>query len=97
MQANVMRPTATSLASTENLGADRGSSQAAREFEEFRGSSGVYHGAVRPDTRFTKAGEIAIAYQTFGEGPDLVICPGWVTNVEYGWELPEPWRVFAVS
>jgi len=32
---------------------------------------------------------IAVAYQTFGAGPDLVICPGWVTNVEYGWEVPE--------
>jgi class 3 adenylate cyclase/alpha-beta hydrolase superfamily lysophospholipase len=44
---------------------------------------------VRPETHFAKCDGIAIAYQTFGEGPDLVICPGWVTNVEYGWELPE--------
>lgn len=44
---------------------------------------------MRPETRFVKSDGIAIAYQTFGEGPDLVICPGWATNVEYGWELPE--------
>jgi class 3 adenylate cyclase/alpha-beta hydrolase superfamily lysophospholipase len=44
---------------------------------------------VRPETHFAKCDGIAVAYQTFGEGPDLVICPGWVSNVEYGWELPE--------
>jgi class 3 adenylate cyclase/alpha-beta hydrolase superfamily lysophospholipase len=44
---------------------------------------------VRPETRFVKCDGIAVAYQTFGDGPDLVICPGWVTNVEYGWEVPE--------
>jgi pimeloyl-ACP methyl ester carboxylesterase len=44
---------------------------------------------VRPETKFAKCDDISIAYQTFGEGPDLVICPGWVTNVEYGWEIPE--------
>jgi class 3 adenylate cyclase len=47
---------------------------------------------VRPDTHFAKCDGIAVAYQTFGEGPDLVICPAWVTNVEYGWELPETAR-----
>jgi class 3 adenylate cyclase len=44
---------------------------------------------VRPEVQFAKSDGIAVAYQTFGDGPDLVICPGWVTNVEYGWELPE--------
>jgi len=44
---------------------------------------------IHPETRFAKCDGVAVAYQTFGEGPDLVICPGWVTNVEYGWELPE--------
>jgi class 3 adenylate cyclase len=44
---------------------------------------------VHPETRFADCDGIAIAYQTFGQGPDLVICPGWVTNVEYGWEVPE--------
>lgn len=42
---------------------------------------------MRPETRFAKRGGIAIAYQTFGSGPDLVVCPGWVSNVEYGWEI----------
>lgn len=44
---------------------------------------------MRPEVQFAKSDGIAVAYQTFGDGPDLVICPGWVTNVEYGWELPE--------
>jgi len=44
---------------------------------------------MHPETRFAQCDGIAVAYQTFGEGPDLVICPGWVTNVEYGWEVPE--------
>jgi class 3 adenylate cyclase len=48
---------------------------------------------VRPETRFAKCDAIHIAYQTFGAGPDLVICPGWVSNVEYGWEIPE-WARF---
>jgi class 3 adenylate cyclase len=47
---------------------------------------------VHPETRFAKCDGIAVAYQTFGDGPDLVICPGWVTNVEYGWEVPESAR-----
>ena len=44
---------------------------------------------MRPETRYAKRSGIAIAYQTFGAGPDLVVCPGWVSNVEYGWEIPE--------
>jgi pimeloyl-ACP methyl ester carboxylesterase len=48
---------------------------------------------VRPETRYAKCGDISVAYQAFGRGPDLVICPGWVSNVEYGWELPE-WERF---
>jgi class 3 adenylate cyclase len=48
---------------------------------------------VPPETRYAKSGEISVAYQTFGKGPDLVICPGWVSNVEYGWEIPE-WERF---
>lgn len=44
---------------------------------------------MRPEIHFAECDGIAVAYQTFGDGPDLVICPGWVTNVEYGWELPE--------
>ncbi len=44
---------------------------------------------MRPGTRFARCDGLAIAYPTFGEGPDLVVCPGWVTNVEVVWEVPE--------
>jgi len=42
-----------------------------------------------PVTRYAKSGEVNIAYQVVGEGPnDLVYVPGWVTNVEVMWEEP---------
>jgi len=44
---------------------------------------------MHPEIRFAQCDGIAVAYQTFGNGPDLLICPAWVTNVEYGWEVPE--------
>jgi len=43
----------------------------------------------RPETRYAKSGDVHIAYQIVGEGPfDLVFVPGFVSNVEYGWEEP---------
>jgi class 3 adenylate cyclase len=43
-----------------------------------------------PITRYAKSGDINIAYQTVGSGPfDLVLVPGWVSNVEYSWEEPQ--------
>jgi len=42
-----------------------------------------------PETRYALSGELRIAYQVIGDGPiDLVHVPGWVSNVEYGWEEP---------
>ena len=42
-----------------------------------------------PPTRYARSGDVNIAYQVIGEGPfDLVYVPGWVTNLEYGWESP---------
>jgi pimeloyl-ACP methyl ester carboxylesterase len=43
----------------------------------------------RPQTRYAKSGDVSIAFQVVGEGPfDLVFAPGFVSNVEYGWEEP---------
>ena len=44
-----------------------------------------------PETRFTRAGDVDIAYQVAGpEAPlDLVFVPGWVSHLEVMWELPE--------
>jgi len=44
-----------------------------------------------PETRFTRAGEVDIAYQVVGSGTqfDLVFVPGWMSHLEVMWELPE--------
>ncbi len=39
-------------------------------------------------TRYAKSGDVHIAYQVFGEGPDLVVAPGFVSHVENFWEEP---------
>lgn len=43
------------------------------------------------ETRFTRAGDIDIAYQVVGpdQGRDLIFVPSWVSNIEVMWELPE--------
>ena len=42
-----------------------------------------------PETRYTRYGTINIAYQVFGDGPvDLVLVPGWVSNLDMMWEEP---------
>jgi pimeloyl-ACP methyl ester carboxylesterase len=44
----------------------------------------------RPKTRYARSGEVSIAYQVVGEKPfDLIWVPGWVSNVEESWEVPE--------
>ena len=42
-----------------------------------------------PTTKYAKSGDVHIAYQVVGEGPqNLVLVPGWVSHVEYAWEDP---------
>ncbi len=42
------------------------------------------------ETRYAKSGGLNIAYQVFGAGAvDLVYIPGWTSNVEHMWALPE--------
>jgi pimeloyl-ACP methyl ester carboxylesterase len=44
---------------------------------------------VPPKTRYAKTGGVSIAYQVVGDGPlELVFIPGYVSNVEYYWEIP---------
>ena len=38
------------------------------------------------DIRFARSGDLNIAYQRFGSGPDVVIIPGLVSNVELAWD-----------
>jgi len=43
----------------------------------------------RTKTKYAKSGGVNIAYQVVGDGPvDLVMVPGWTSNVEGWWELP---------
>jgi class 3 adenylate cyclase len=41
-----------------------------------------------PDTRYAKSGDVHIAYQTVGEGPDLLYCSGLFSNLDVMWEEP---------
>ncbi len=46
--------------------------------------------ASQIETCYAKSGALNIAYQVFGEGAvDLVFIPGWASNVENIWTLPE--------
>ena len=46
------------------------------------------HVSATPPTHYATAGDVNIAYQVFGEGPDLVWVPGWVSNLDLYWEFP---------
>lgn len=42
-----------------------------------------------PETRYAHSGTVSIAYQVIGEGSlDLVLVPGWVSNIDIFWEEP---------
>ncbi len=50
---------------------------------------------MKPETRYARSGDVNIAYQVVGEGPrDLVLVPGWVSNIEVFWEEPTAARFF---
>jgi class 3 adenylate cyclase len=51
---------------------------------------------VTPQTRYVRSGDAHIAYQVVGNGPfDLIWVPGWISNVEISWEVPEYARFLA--
>ena len=54
-------------------------------------SGGVSSMSEMPETRFTRAGDVDIAYQIVGSAArvELVFVPGWVSHLEVMWELPE--------
>jgi pimeloyl-ACP methyl ester carboxylesterase/class 3 adenylate cyclase len=42
-----------------------------------------------PDTHYTQSDGLSIAYQVIGDGPvDIVLVPGWISNIEVFWEEP---------
>jgi pimeloyl-ACP methyl ester carboxylesterase len=45
---------------------------------------------MTPQTRYARSGDVNIAYQVVGDASrDLVLVPGWVTNLEVFWEDPK--------
>jgi pimeloyl-ACP methyl ester carboxylesterase len=45
--------------------------------------------AVGPEIHYVRSGDVNIAYQIVGDGPDdLVFVPGFVSNLEWGWKEP---------
>ena len=43
-----------------------------------------------PVTQYAKSGKINLAYQIVGDGEDyLVLIPGWVSNIEEVWNVPQ--------
>jgi alpha/beta hydrolase family protein len=50
---------------------------------------------MTPETKYTRVDNINIAYQVVGNGPvDLILVPGWVSNIEVFWEEPRVARFF---
>jgi pimeloyl-ACP methyl ester carboxylesterase/DNA-binding CsgD family transcriptional regulator len=43
---------------------------------------------MRPQTKYAKSGDVSIAYQVVGDGPDLILIPGFVSHVEAAWDWP---------
>lgn len=45
---------------------------------------------MQPVTQYARSGDVHIAYQAFGDGPiNLVLVPGFVSNVENYWDQPD--------
>ena len=50
---------------------------------------------MTPETHFAENEGVSIAYQVFGDGPrDLIIIPGWLSNLDIFWEEPRVARFF---
>jgi pimeloyl-ACP methyl ester carboxylesterase len=50
---------------------------------------------VTPETHYAHSDKLSIAYQVIGNGPiDLVVVPGWISNIEVYWEDPHVARFF---
>ena len=44
---------------------------------------------MRPKTKYTKSGDVHIAYQVKGDGPlDVIFIAGFVSHLEQNWEMP---------
>ena len=44
---------------------------------------------MRPETHYAKSGDVLIAYQVTGHGPDtLVLAPGTASHLDMDWDFP---------
>jgi hypothetical protein len=44
---------------------------------------------MRPDVNYARNGDVSLAYQVVGEGPeDLMLVSGFLSNIEYAWLYP---------
>ncbi|MFF5077967.1 alpha/beta fold hydrolase [Actinoplanes sp. NPDC000266] len=43
---------------------------------------------MTPEVRYARHGELSLAYQVLGTGPDLLFLPGFVTHLDLAWEEP---------
>ena len=51
---------------------------------------------MRPDVRYARRGGAALAYQVVGDGArDLLVVPGFLSNIEYLWRVPSMARFFS--
>ena len=55
-----------------------------------RSQGGALAQSRAPETRYTRSGNVHLAYQMYGEGDvSIVFVPGFVSQVEVWWEEPE--------
>ena len=62
---------------------------------------------MTPETHYAKSGDIRIAYQINGQGPDMVFAPGTTSHLDLDWEFTSffqaalyssaPWQRFSTS
>jgi pimeloyl-ACP methyl ester carboxylesterase/class 3 adenylate cyclase len=43
---------------------------------------------MQPTTHYAKSGDVHVAYGVFGDGPDLIVAPGFVSHIENYWDEP---------
>ena len=60
----------------------------ARVTDELRERGPSDDPAALAETRYARSGDLSIAYQVNGQGPDVVLVPGSLSHVELGWETP---------
>jgi pimeloyl-ACP methyl ester carboxylesterase len=77
---------------------DRGlalSERLAKVTDELAHGARPWGESARAETRYARSGDLSIAYQVNGQGPDLVLVPGTLSHLELGWETPPTASLYA--